>query len=208
MPHEIAKINTRRHWMILMPIVLKPLAIVAVAVFFLSNDPDSMALDNVVLLVIVAVAGYLAYQLVQWRLDHFVVTDRRVLLVSGVLTKRAAVMPLIKVTDLTYEQNPVARGLDYGTFVFESAGQDQALSRVTHLPGAHQIYLTISGLIFAATYADNSMYPSYPSSEQMTKDVRTDRAPGAGEPHRQQTAPIQTSDPNQGRHGASPAANE
>lgn len=186
MPHEHAQIDTRRHWMILMPIVLKPLAIVAVAVFLLSRDPDSMALDNLVLLVVVAVAGYLGFQIWQWWLDHFIVTNRRVLLVTGVLTKRAAVMPLIKVTDLTYVQTPVARWLNYGTFVFESAGQDQALSKVTHLPNAHRKYLDISGLIFDATYADNPVPPQSWVSRQ-----------GAEQPRRHQTTPIPRLDPYQ-----------
>lgn len=157
LPDERAAIETRRHWMILMQPVLKSVAIITIALFFLSGDQYSTVLANVVTLVIVAVLGYLGYQLLQWRMDHFIVTNRRVLLVSGVLTKRTAVMPLLKVTDMTYEQTPIARVLRYGTFVFESAGQDQALSRVTHLPGGpRQLYLQISVLLFA-NYSSSGM---------------------------------------------------
>lgn len=149
LPDETAEIETRRHWMILTRPVLISMAVVAVALFVLSVNPYSMGLRNVVTLVIAAVVSYLGYQVVQWRMDRFVVTRRRVLLVSGVLTKRTAVMPLSKITDMTYEQTPLARVLRYGTFVFESAGQDQALSRVTHLPGGpRQLYLLISDLLF------------------------------------------------------------
>lgn len=189
----------RRHWMILMPSVLWSLAIVAVPVLILTNDSYSMALDNIVLLVIAGVALYLGYQILQWWLDHFIVTNRRVLLVSGVLTKRAAIMPLIKVTDMTYEQNPLARMLGYGTFVFESAGQDQALSRVTHLPGGpRQLYVQISSLLFA-TYTEPTA-PPLPSwvSEQLTVDARTGRPPDVEQPRTHQTAPIPQPDPHQG----------
>lgn len=175
LPDETAEIETRRHWMILARPVLISLAIIAVAMFVLSSDPYSDSMINVVAAALLGVAGYLGYQILEWRLDHFVVTDRRVLLVSGVLTKKTAVMPLLKVTDLTYEQSPLARILGYGTFVFESAGQDQALSRVDYLPGGpRQLYIQISGLLFA-TYGGPSPPtpdPRPPLRRQSTVDVR------------------------------------
>jgi membrane protein YdbS with pleckstrin-like domain len=187
--------------MILMPAVLKSLAIIALALFFLSNDPYSMALDNIVLLVISAVLLYLAYQITQWWMDHFIVTNRRVLLVSGVLTKRTAIMPLMKVTDLTFEQTPAARVLQYGTFVFESAGQDQALSRVTHLPGGpRQLYLQITDLLFA-TYTGQPMQAPMRFGEQPRMDAETRPIPGVGQPRTHQTRPIRP-DPHQGPFAA------
>lgn len=194
LPDERAVIETRRHWMILMPPVLKSLAILAVALYLLANDTYSMALDNIVLTVILGVFLYLSYQVTAWWVDHFVVTNRRVLLVSGVLTKKTAIMPLLKVTDMTYEQNPLARVLGYGTFVFESAGQDQALSRVSHLPGGpRQLYIQISSLLFA-TYGGPATPAPAPAprlySEQTTVDVRTGRQPGVEQPRIHQTTPI------------------
>jgi len=186
-------IETRRHWMILVPKVLISLAILGVAFLLLSEDPYSMALDNLVMLVVVGVLLYLGYQVLQWWLDHFVVTTRRVLLVSGVLTKRTAIMPLLKVTDMTYMQTPLARLLSYGTFIFESAGQDQALSRVDYLPGGpRQLYIQISALLFQNYGA--AMTPPAPApgpySEQPTVDVRTGRPAGVEEPRIHQTTPI------------------
>lgn len=190
LPDERAAIETRRHWMILMLPVVKSLAIITIALFFLSGDQYSTGLRNLVTLVIVAVICYLTYQFVQWRMDHFVVTNRRVLLVSGVLTKRTAVMPLLKVTDMTYEQNPLARVLRYGTFVFESAGQDQALSRVTHLPGGpRQLYLQISVLLFANYGSTGKPVPPR-FSEPMTVDIRTGRPAGEDSVPIHQTTPI------------------
>lgn len=189
--------------MILMPSILWSLGVVAIAVLLLANDPYSMALDNLVLLVIAGALLYLGFEVLQWWLDHFIVTNRRVLLVSGVLTRTAAIMPLIKVTDMTYEQNPLARLLGYGTFVFESAGQDQALSRVTHLPGGpRQLYVKISSLLFA-TYSEPTA-PPLPAwvEEQLTANVRTGRPPDVEEPRIHQTTPIPRPDDVQGPHAA------
>lgn len=187
-----------------MPPVLKSIAIVAVSLFVLSSDPYSMTLRNIVTLVIVAVVLYLSYQVTQWWMDHFIVTNRRVLLISGVLTKRTAIMPLLKVTDMTFEQTPLARMLRYGTFVFESAGQDQALSRVSHLPGGpRQLYLQISELLFA-TYGAVMPATQQPSEqmqfEQMTVDIRTGRPVYVEQARTHQTAPIPQPDAYGGAH--------
>lgn len=183
LPFEKAEIETRRHWMILMPAFLKSLAIITVGVLFISDETEAIALDNVALLVIVGGLIYLAFEVLQWWYDTFIVTDRRVLLVSGILTKKAAIMPLLKVTDMTFQQNPLGRMLRYGTFIFESAGQDQALSRVTHLPGGpRQLYLKISSLLFA-TYTTEPEEPPPPKwvAEQVAAERRRAAAQQRGD---------------------------
>jgi hypothetical protein len=57
-------------------------------------------------------------------------------------------MPLTKVTDMSFQRSSVGRILGYGEFIVESAGQDQALSHVDHLPYPEQLYLEVCGLIF------------------------------------------------------------
>jgi hypothetical protein len=54
----------------------------------------------------------------------------------------------MKVTDLTYQQSPLGRILNYGSFILESAGQQQALSRVDFLPQPAKRYQQVSGLLF------------------------------------------------------------
>jgi membrane protein YdbS with pleckstrin-like domain len=93
-------------------------------------------------------ALWFVWVLIDWHYERFIVTNQRVLLVSGVLTRRVAIMPLIKVTDLTFEQTLPGRILHYGTFIIESAGQEQALSRVDYLPQPNLHYLQVSELLF------------------------------------------------------------
>jgi hypothetical protein len=42
----------------------------------------------------------------------------------------------------------MGRLLGYGNFIVESAGQNQALRIVDHLPYPEQLYLEVCGLIF------------------------------------------------------------
>jgi hypothetical protein len=57
-------------------------------------------------------------------------------------------MPLKKVTDMSFERSALGRLLGYGKFILESAGQDQALTSVDHVPYPEQLYLEICRLIF------------------------------------------------------------
>src|ERR1700742_2885438 len=94
---------------------------------------------------------WFGWQVLDWRIEKFMVTNRRVLLISRILTRKVAIMPLMKVTDLTYEQSPLGRILNYGSFILESAGQQQALSRVDFLPQPAKRYQQVSGLLFGAS---------------------------------------------------------
>lgn len=83
----------------------------------------------------------IAWMVIGWWLERFVLTDKRVLLVSGIISRRVAMMPLARVTDMAYVQSPLGIMLDYGTFVLESAGQDQALRDIKPLPHPNELYL-------------------------------------------------------------------
>jgi hypothetical protein len=49
---------------------------------------------------------------------------------------------------MSYARPPVGRLFGYGEIVIESAGQDQALRRITHLPDPDALYLEICELLF------------------------------------------------------------
>jgi len=57
-------------------------------------------------------------------------------------------MPLVKVTDMSFRRDLRGQLLGYGEFVVESAGQDQALRNVNYLPYPEQLYLEVCGLVF------------------------------------------------------------
>ena len=83
-----------------------------------------------------------------WTVDYFVVTSQRMILTSGVLTRRVAMMPLAKVPDMSFERSFWGRLFGYGDFILESAGQDQGLRVVDHIPYPEQLYLEVCNLIF------------------------------------------------------------
>jgi membrane protein YdbS with pleckstrin-like domain len=95
-----------------------------------------------------AILGRAMWKFLEWRKDWFVATDRRLLLIYGIFSRRVAMMPLSKVTDLSYNRSPMGRLLGYGEFVMESAGRDQALRSVQWIPRPDAEYRRICAEMF------------------------------------------------------------
>jgi membrane protein YdbS with pleckstrin-like domain len=155
-PGETAVIVTRRHWIVLVMPVARVAAAVLVATWVAASVGDSLPLlVDVVLLATTAALGWLLWEVVAYRREWFVVTDKRVLLFHGLLTHKVAIMPIKKVTDLSYNVPPLGRVLGYGEFVFESAGQEQALNRVSHLGRSKVLYGVLADQLLTKSGIDD-----------------------------------------------------
>jgi len=149
LPHERQVITVHQHPAVLIRPIFEVLVGLAIA-GWLSN---SLAHGNgTVILVIwilwVLLLIRLAVKVFEWTETYFVVTSQRMLLATGLIAKKVNMMPLTKVTDMSFQRSSIGRILGYGEFIVESAGQDQALSHVDHLPYPEQLYLEVCGLIF------------------------------------------------------------
>jgi uncharacterized membrane protein YdbT with pleckstrin-like domain len=90
----------------------------------------------------------LIWKAVNWAVDYFVITTERLLLTTGLLTRKVAMMPLTKVTDMSFQRSFGGRLLGYGELIVESAGQNQALDHVPYIPYPEQLYLLVCGMLF------------------------------------------------------------
>ena len=78
-----------------------------------------------------------------WWAGRFVLTQKRVLLVSGVLRRRVSMAPLLRVTDLRFEQSALGRVFNYGDFVLEGMGLFSHIRRIYSLPNPNELYLRV-----------------------------------------------------------------
>src|ERR1700689_3581735 len=90
----------------------------------------------------------LIWKAIAWAVDYFVITTERLLLTTGLLTRKVAMMPLSKVTDMSFQRSFGGRLLGYGELIVESAGQNQALDHVPYIPYPEQLYLLVCGMLF------------------------------------------------------------
>ncbi|WP_181774223.1 PH domain-containing protein [Amycolatopsis pittospori] len=142
-------IRIRRHWAVLLWDTFEAVALLAICVLVsYLLPPAAWVIQNILWYAALLVVLRFAYIVMEWWVERLVVTDKRFVMTTGVYTTKVLMMPITKVTDLTYERSAWGRMWGYGTMVVESAGQIQALNRIDYLPRPEEFYDTISELVF------------------------------------------------------------
>jgi uncharacterized membrane protein YdbT with pleckstrin-like domain len=147
LPQEEQTVVIRRHPAMLLRYVLESFGALVLAGVLTAVVSNSTVV-SVIWVVWLMVVSRLAFKVFEWSDEFFAVTGVRVMLVHGIVTRRVDMMPLKKITDLTVDRSILGRMLGYGTIVLESAGQDQALSKVEYCPEPEAVYLEISSVAF------------------------------------------------------------
>lgn len=87
----------------------------------------SLATAALILLVLSIVLLILVLRRLGDRYTSYVVTDTRIMRISGIISRRAHSIPWVRVTDLTIEQSLTGRLFGYATLHIESANEDSGL---------------------------------------------------------------------------------
>ncbi|MDQ4117272.1 MAG: PH domain-containing protein [Actinomycetota bacterium] len=154
LPTERRVIRVRQHWAVMAKHIWQT-ALFVVAMVVAESLLDGrvspgadIIVDNVTFyLALVAVLRFTANTILWW-IERIVVTDKRVMIAQGIVVHNVGMMPLGKVTDLTFRRSLSGRMLGYGTMVVESAGQIQALNQIDYMPRPEEIYEALSELVF------------------------------------------------------------
>jgi membrane protein YdbS with pleckstrin-like domain len=148
LPTERRVIRVRNHWAIMAKdIVLTGLFLLLMVIAQTYLGPGKV-IDNLTFYLALAAVIKFTVHAYEWWNERIVITDKRVMLDQGIITTRVGMMPLGKVTDLTFERTATGRMLGYGTIIVESAGQIQALNRIEYVPNPQEVYEALSELIF------------------------------------------------------------
>jgi hypothetical protein len=116
---EAISLRTRQHWLATIIDGRYPWAIflVSLVVLVLSTNLDGgvrTIVGYLVLLGFVVSLAWLAKVYWNWLSQDYLVTNRRVIKVEGIINKRSADSSLEKINDAVLEQNLIARMLNYG----------------------------------------------------------------------------------------------
>ena len=148
LPTERRVIRVRQHWAYMWRHVIQTALFLLLVVVAQRYLPGSVLVDNVTFyLALVAVVRFTVLTILWW-IERIVITDKRVMLAEGFIVHKVGMMPLSKVTDLTFERSIGGRMLGYGTLIVESAGQIQALNRIDYMPRPEEVYEALSELVF------------------------------------------------------------
>jgi hypothetical protein len=126
--------------------------------------------------VILAVTLRFVLTFVEWVwYERLFITNRRVILAKGLLGSDFSTMPLTRLTDIKYNTSIPGEILGYASVHVETAGQDQALSRLNFLANPSNFYNT---LIHLSTTAVGSVTEVTPEPVGQETDEGLEPDPG------------------------------
>lgn len=143
------------HW----SVMLEPFTTTVLGLFgcfWLINvlPPELALVGQLTILAILYLLGRLALKYYLWYRELVFITTKRVITVSGIITRRVNMMPLSKLTDMNYTRTPMGLILGYGSFRFESAGQNQAIELLGRIPDPDDSYRYVQNLLFGRGTTD------------------------------------------------------
>jgi membrane protein YdbS with pleckstrin-like domain len=124
--------------------------------YWLDLPSETNPIDSIMFIIVMAFTLRAVWRWLEWQIERVLVTNKRIVDVSGIITRRVASMPLSKVTDLTYRRGPLARLFNYGELILESAGQHQALESITYIPRPDNFYRDFTEMLNNAPLGPSS----------------------------------------------------
>ncbi|MGH3831381.1 MAG: PH domain-containing protein [Pseudonocardiaceae bacterium] len=145
-------IRVRRHWAVLLKPMLKTVAVVIVSLVLsalVSRVSSGLWLvQSLLWYAAVGAVLYFGWNVLEWWVEIITVTDKRFMLTCGLIQTKNTMIPITKVTDMTFERPLVGQLLGYGTLRVDSAGQHPELKSIRYVPRPEEVFEAISELIF------------------------------------------------------------
>jgi uncharacterized membrane protein YdbT with pleckstrin-like domain len=146
--HLVLKLH--QHWKtVLRPLLILTATVLALLVLLLVvpavRDAAAARLAlGVAALVIVIL--FVAVPLLRWRTTSYELTNRRLRLRAGILTRTGRDFPLTRISDVSFAQGLLDRLLGCGRLVVESPGEYGQLV-LTEIPGVQDVQATLFQLV-------------------------------------------------------------
>ncbi|MFG2037411.1 PH domain-containing protein [Dactylosporangium sp. NPDC048998] len=168
---EQVVLHLHPHWKALfLPVVWAVLAVAAVAaaaIFTSWNAIVLLILAGVALVVLLVVT---VWPWIKWKTTHYVFTNERVIMRSGVFSRSGRDIPLGRINDVSFSHSLFERMLGCGTLTIESAGE-RGQVQLTDLPHVEKTQSTLYELVDADrqkhTFGDDDR-------EALVKEIKHD----------------------------------
>ncbi|MBJ7601074.1 PH domain-containing protein [Candidatus Nephthysia bennettiae] len=139
LPGENLVVTVHRHWILLARSLLLPALLVAAVLAFTAAVSLPGEVRLLVTLAGLAVAGlWMIVEWVRWSSTSLTVTDHRVVLESGILSRESKVIPLDRIQDVSTRQSLAGRLFGYGTVEIDAAGPTGS-EPLDHVPDPDQL---------------------------------------------------------------------
>lgn len=140
---EEVVLDLHQHWKILFLPIIKALLVVGAASYLYSRFDNAAVHYLVLAAAVILLAWGSFWPYLKWVTTQYVVTNKRVVIRSGVFSREGRDVPLSRVNDVSFHHDLLDRMLGCGTITVESAGErgQVVLSEVPHVEDVQrQIY--------------------------------------------------------------------
>jgi uncharacterized membrane protein YdbT with pleckstrin-like domain len=121
---ETLVLDLKPHWWFFWKHILAGAVVLIVLILYIGPLSDEHWLKWPVGLGVLVYAGFVVVKYLTWSYTHFVLTDRRVISRSGIVSKRGTEIPLDRINNIDFAQKIWERVIGAGDLDIESAGKD------------------------------------------------------------------------------------
>jgi membrane protein YdbS with pleckstrin-like domain len=148
LPYEKMVITVRRHpGQFVAHVILLGCACVAASLLTALTNNGALVLSaawgicTVILL-------YLIARAVEWLDAYFVVTDTRLIFITGIIARKVTTVPVREIHDLELHRSLLGRLIGYGTFIAQPSRIGYRMPRMNYMPYSEQLFLEVTSLLF------------------------------------------------------------
>ena len=138
------------HWKtVLMPFLLLVLVVVVAAVLVVVIPHNRLQTDERIAVGVIALVVALIWTgipFLRWRTTTYELTNRRLRLRRGIVSRTGRDFPLIRISDVSFSHGPIDRLLRCGKLIVESAGEHGQLV-LNEIPEVEKVQATLFQLV-------------------------------------------------------------
>lgn len=139
-------LDLHQHWKVMVLPFLELLAVLGLSGFLLAVVDDDLGRYAIIGVGLLLLLVFFVIPLLRWRTTLFVVTNERVVMRSGILSRQGRDVPLQRINDVSFQHSLLERMLGCGTLVVESAGERGQVT-LTDVPRVERVQRTVYDLV-------------------------------------------------------------
>ena len=147
---EQSVLRVHPHWKtVLRPLFIAVITIaaaVAIVVVIPSGSASGPASLAVLAVAVIILLVWVLVPILRWRTTTYELTNRRLRLREGILSRTGRDFPLSRISDVSFQHGPVDRLLGCGKLIVESAGEHGQLV-LSEIPDVEQVQATLFQLV-------------------------------------------------------------
>jgi uncharacterized membrane protein YdbT with pleckstrin-like domain len=182
MPGEEMVIASNPHWFYFWKQVAAGVGVIGLLLLMWAWDVSWLdtILGWLIVLALVVLVVNTIYAFIQWRTTRFAVTSERVAYQSGIFRRTGVSIPLNRINNVNFHQSFIARLLDNGVVVIESAGETGD-SVFENIPHPEEVRTTIFQQVAADEQRDSDRNAASLAKAMQDKMPPPAAGPGADE---------------------------